>query len=114
MSQDAIREIDTAAFESEIAASPLPTVLDVYTTGCAPCRMLKPLLAQVAVEYAGRVKVCALDAEANVDVAVRLAVQAFPTLLFFRDGQVVGASRGLVSVAALRARFERLAAGELP
>src|SRR3954451_22959840 len=106
MPNDAVREVDSATFESEVTASPLPTVLDIYTTGCAPCRMLKPLLAQVAGEYAGRVKVCAPDAEPNVDPAVRLAVQAFPTLLFFRDGEVVAASRGLVSLGVLRTRLE--------
>ena len=114
MPHDAVREVAAATFDAEVTANPLPTVLDVYTTGCAPCRMLKPLLAEVAREYAGRVNVCALNAEANVDVAVRLAVQAFPTLLFFRDGEVIAASRGLVSPGVLRARFARLASGELP
>jgi thioredoxin 1 len=110
----AVREVDVESFESEVLASDVPTLVDFYSQGCAPCRMLKPMLERLAGEYAGRVKVCAVDTTANVDLGVRFRLQAVPTLLYFRGGEVVAAGRGLVSMEVLRERMERFVAGELP
>ena len=111
---DAVQEVDASSFEAEVLTGGLPTLVEFYSEGCAPCRMLKAILGRLAGEFAGRVKVCAVDAHANVDLGIRYRLQAVPTLVFFRDGEVVGAARGLVGENVLRGKVERLVAGEVP
>ena len=110
----AVREVDVESFESQVLASELPMVVDFYSEGCGPCRMLKVILERLAGEFAGRVKVCAVDAHANPDLGIRYRLQAVPTLVFFRGGEAVGAARGLVAETVLRTKLERLVAGEMP
>lgn len=70
--------------------SPLPVVVDFFTDGCAPCRMLAPKLEEIEGERAGRVKVVKVNASAEASLAARFGVRTVRTLLLFRGGECVG------------------------
>jgi len=107
-------EVTDADFAQQIEQHAGVAVVDFWATWCGPCRMIAPAVEQLAGEYAGRVKVAKLDTDANARTMVKYGVRSIPTLLFFRDGQVVDRVVGAVPKGALAERFARLAAATTP
>ena len=93
-------------FAAEVEQQAGVTVVDFWATWCGPCRMIAPILDQLAGEYDGRVKVTKLDVDANQRTAARFQVRSIPTLLFFKDGKLVDQVIGAVPKAALAAKFD--------
>ncbi|MCI0746205.1 MAG: thioredoxin family protein [Verrucomicrobia subdivision 3 bacterium] len=91
------KEIGTEDFDCEIAGHSGLVLVDFYTEGCAPCRMLTPILDEIALENSNRLKIVKIDAAANTELAARYRVSAVPALLLFKGGQVVGQILGLKS-----------------
>jgi thioredoxin 1 len=100
-------------FEPEVLKSPVPVLVDFWAEWCAPCKMIAPMLDLLAAEFAGKVKVAKADVgiEQNQPLAAQYRVSSIPTLLFFKDGQVVdqvvGANK---SYKDLKAKFASLSA----
>jgi len=105
-----VKEITEAEFRSEVLDSDVPVLVDFFAPWCGPCRALAPVLEGVAKAYDGRVKVV----KVNVDDAQQLAadhrIRGVPTLLFFRDGDVVDTVVGLPPANVFRAKLDALAA----
>ena len=97
-------------FETEVEKHGGLTVVDFWATWGAPCRMIAPILDQLASEYQGKVKVAKLDVDQNVRTATRFNVRSIPTLLFFKDGKLVDQVVGAVPKPALDAKFKQHAA----
>ena len=97
-------------FETEVEKNNGLTVVDFWATWCAPCRMIAPILDQLATEYSGKVKVTKLDVDQNVRTATRFNVRSIPTLLFFKDGKLVDQVVGAVPKQALETKFKQHAA----
>ncbi len=93
-------------FGTEVEAHGGVAVVDFWATWCGPCRMIAPVLEQLASEYAGKVKVTKLDVDQNQKTAMRFGVRSIPTLLFFKDGKVVEQVVGAMPKAALQAKFD--------
>ncbi len=79
--------VNGETFETEVVQSDRPVLVDFYADWCAPCRMIAPVLEQLAGELDGQLTVAKLDVDANQDLAFRYGVQSIPTLILFRDGQ---------------------------
>jgi thioredoxin 2 len=102
--------VTDATFASVVERSSLPVLLDLWAPWCGPCRMLGPIVDQLAREFAGQVKVTKLDIDKNPETAERYNVRSIPTLLFFREGKLVESVVGLRAKAELAARLTKLAA----
>ncbi len=102
--------VTDADFESVVEQNAGLTVVDFWATWCAPCRMIAPVLEQLAEEYAGKARVAKLDVDSNVRTASRFQVRSIPTLLFFKNGKVVDQVIGAVPKQQLEMKFKEHAA----
>ena len=89
-------------FAEVVERAALPVLVDMWATWCGPCRMVSPALEQLATERAGRVKLVKVDVDAAPRLAQRFRVQAVPTLMVVRDGEVVARQAGALPLPALR------------
>jgi thioredoxin 1 len=105
-----VMTVTDATFAAEVEQASELTVVDFWATWCGPCRVISPILEQIAAERAGELKVVKVDVDANVQTATRYNIRAMPTLLFFKGGQVVGQIVGAVPRARIEAAIEQLAA----
>jgi thioredoxin 1 len=102
--------VTDADFETEIEKHSGLAVVDFWATWCGPCRVVAPILDQLASEYTGKAKVAKLDVDTNIKTATRFNVRSIPTILFFKDGRVVDQVIGAVQKQALEAKFKLHAA----
>ena len=104
----AMTEINEANFETEVLKSTVPVVVDFWATWCGPCKMIAPVLEEIATERAGRVKVVKVDVDQNQTLAARFNIQSIPTLLFFSNGNVVAQQVGAASKKAMLAKLDSI------
>ena len=97
-------------FELEIENHSGLAVVDFWATWCGPCRMIAPILDQLATEYEGKVKVAKLDVDTNIKTATRFNVRSIPLLLFFKDGKVVDQIVGAVPKVSIETKLQQHAA----
>ncbi len=96
-------------FQTEVLQSPKPILVDFWAEWCGPCKMLAPILDEVAQEYDGKVRVGKVDIDQHQALAAQFGISAIPTLLLFDKGQVVDQMRGLRSKRDLKASIDRVA-----
>ncbi len=95
-------------FQEEVLNSDIPVMVDFFATWCGPCKMLAPVVEELAGEYAGKFKVGKLDVDDNPNTAQTFGVQSIPTILFFKGGQVVDKMVGFQSKDALEEKLDAL------
>lgn len=101
-------QLSDESFDREIVQSGQPALVDFWAPWCAPCRMLTPVVEEVAQEYAGKVKVAKLNTDEHPNAAARYKISAIPTLLFFKGGQVVQQLVGVHSKAEIKKHLDSL------
>ena len=111
--------LDTAAwpvtitddsFESEVLQSDVPVVVDFWATWCGPCKMIAPILDEVASEYSEKAKIVKLDIDNNQQTATKYNIMSIPSLLFFKNGEIVDQVVGALTKAQLAQRLDKIIA----
>ncbi len=109
MENSAAVTIDEANFDDEVTKSAGPVLVDFWAEWCGPCKMIAPILDEIAKEKAGSVKVGKVNVDNNQALSARYNVRAIPTLLFFKDGALRDQITGMTSKKDLLSRLEALA-----
>jgi len=89
-------KVTTSTFEAEVVKSAIPVVADFWAEWCGPCRMIAPVLKELAKDYKDKLKVAKINVDEEPDLASRYGIQSIPTLLFFKGGQMVKQQIGAV------------------
>lgn len=95
-------EVNEANFDQEVLQATVPVLVDFWAPWCGPCRMIAPTVEQLATELAGQAKVCKLNVDENTKLAARYGVTGIPTLIIFKNGQIVDRFVGVQSKERLR------------
>ena len=98
---DKVLHVTSASFEAEVLRSSEPVLVDFWATWCPPCRMIAPAISALADAYAGRAKVAKIDVDEAPDLAEKFGIQSIPTLLVFKNGQVVDQRVGALPQAEM-------------
>ncbi len=96
-----IVHVSDATFDSEVLNSDLPVLVDFWAEWCGPCKMIAPVLNEIADEYAGKIKVCKVDVDANPEVPPKFGIRGIPTLIMFKGGNAEATKVGALSKTQL-------------
>jgi thioredoxin 2 len=102
--------VTDATFSAEVERSPLPVVLDMWAPWCGPCRMITPMIEELATEMAGRLRFAKLNVDENPVTATRYNVTSIPTILVLKGGREVDRIVGVQPKSAMTRRFEKVTA----
>lgn len=100
---DSIIQVTDSSFEDDVLKSALPVMVDYWAEWCGPCKMIAPVLDEIADQYDGRLKVAKLNVDDNPQTPQKYAVRGIPTLMIFKDGEIAGTKVGAVSKPQLAA-----------
>jgi len=101
-------ELTDADFDEVVHSSDVPVLIDFWAPWCGPCKMMAPIIEETAKEYAGRAKVCKLNTDEARDSAIEFGINAIPTLILFKDGQVKKKWVGLTSKKNISTAIDEL------
>jgi len=93
-------------FDEEVLRSNLPVLVDFFAEWCGPCKMLAPIIDELAGEYEGKIKIGKCDLDTSPNTAGKYGVQSIPTLIFFKKGEIVETLMGFQSKEALKAKLD--------
>jgi thioredoxin 1 len=101
-------EVTDANFEKEVLQSNIPVIVDFWAEWCGPCRMVAPIVKEISGEFEGRAKVAKMDVDSNPDIPVKYGIRNIPTILFFKNGQIVDKQVGAVPKNVLVSKLEAI------
>ena len=103
MSSELIKHISDASFESDVLNASQPVLVDYWAEWCGPCKMIAPILDEVATAYSGRLAVAKMNVDENREVPAKFGIRGIPTLMIFKGGQLAATKVGALSKAQLTA-----------
>jgi thioredoxin 1 len=101
MSNELIKHVSDASFEADVLQSGLPVLVDYWAEWCGPCKMIAPILDEVATSYDGKLAVAKMNVDQNRDVPAKFGIRGIPTLMIFKGGQLAATKVGALSKAQL-------------
>ena len=106
---DKIVHVSDASFEADVLQSEIPALVDFWAEWCGPCKMIAPILDEIADEYDGKIKVCKVNVDSNPETAAKFNVRGIPTLLIFKNGVIEATKVGALSKGQLTEFVDSLA-----
>ena len=107
MASDKVLTVSSESFENDVLKSDVPVLVDFWAAWCGPCKMVAPVLDELANEMDGQVKVAKLNVDENQDIAVKFQVSSIPTFILFRDGEAADRMLGAMPKSAFQQFIER-------
>lgn len=107
MASDLIKHTTDATFEGDVLKSTTPVLVDYWAEWCGPCKMIAPILDEVAVGYDGKLLIAKMNVDENRDVPAKFGIRGIPTLMLFKDGQLAATKVGAMSKAQLTAFIDQ-------
>jgi|SRR5579875_838948 thioredoxin 1 len=101
-----VEAVTEQTFEAQVLKSAIPVLVDFWAAWCGPCRMIAPIVEELASEYEGRLKVFKLDVDENGDIAARYSIMSIPTLGLFRGGELIERIVGYMPKEQLKKRID--------
>ena len=107
MASELIKHLSDASFEADVLKASTPVLVDYWAEWCGPCKMIAPILDEVAKEYEGRLKVVKLNIDQNEQTPPKFGIRGIPTLMMFKDGNVVATKVGALAKSQLTAFIDQ-------
>jgi thioredoxin 1 len=94
---DAITHVTDASFENDVLSADGPVLVDFWAAWCGPCKMIAPVLSQLATEYEGKITICKMDVDGNKETPAKYGIRGIPTLMIFKGGSMEAQTVGALS-----------------
>ena len=107
MANELIKHVSDATFEAEVLQSSQPVLVDYWAEWCGPCKMIAPILDEVATGYAGKLQIAKKNVDENRDIPAKFGIRGIPTLMLFKDGQLAATKVGALSKSQLTAFIDQ-------
>lgn len=107
MANELIKHVSDASFEAEVLKSAHPVLVDYWAEWCGPCKMIAPILDEVATGYEGRLQVAKMNVDENREIPAKFGIRGIPTLMIFKDGQLAATKVGAMSKSQLTAFIDQ-------
>ena len=107
MASELIKHLSDASFEADVLKASTPVLVDYWAEWCGPCKMIAPILDEVAGAYQGKLQIAKLNVDENREVPAKFGIRGIPTLMLFKDGQLAATKVGAMSKAQLTAFIDQ-------
>jgi thioredoxin 1 len=107
MASDLIKHISDATFESDVLQSDKPVLVDYWAEWCGPCKMIAPILDEVAGTYGGKLQIAKMNVDENREIPAKFGIRGIPTLMLFKNGELAATKVGAMSKAQLTAFLDQ-------
>lgn len=107
MASDLIKHISDASFEADVLQASTPVLVDYWAEWCGPCKMIAPILDDVANAYQGKLSIAKMNVDENRDIPAKFGIRGIPTLMLFKNGELVATKVGALAKAQLTAFIDQ-------